>query len=274
MAGVAVAVVLVAGVAVGVPLGLLSRGGGSTPSRNASLAPSPASSAVAQARALYQQALVAANGSAGFHYVAVSSGGGNGNQKIVGDAGRDGGTQLITMDSTYGPEQFSLVLVAGTVYFQGNGPALRDQLGVPAANTAGLTGKWIAVSSGDGPYAIVAPGITVTDQVQETVLDPTSTTPVGSGTARIVGTVPTQQGSSTGPAHLDIAAGSHLPIVYVAEVTSSGATTTSTVTFSAWGKTPSATAPSGAVAWSTLGASQPPGGYGSGGGTTSQTPQA
>jgi hypothetical protein len=145
---------------------------------------------------------------------------------------------------------------------------------VPAANAAGLTGKWISVASGDGPYSIVAPGITVTDQVQETVLDPTSTSQAASGAARIVGTVPTQQGASTGPAHLDIAAGSHLPITYVAAVTSSGATSTSTVTFSGWGKTPSATAPSGAVAWSTLGASQPPGGYGSGGGTTSQTPQA
>jgi hypothetical protein len=266
----AVAAVLIAGVGVGVPLGLLSRGGGSSPSSGAAPAPSAASAATVQARALYQRAITAANGSPGFHYVAVSTGP-NGTQRIEGDAGQDGGTQAITMGSTYGPEQFSLVLVSGTVYFQGNSPALQDQLGVPAANAPGLVGKWVSVSTGDGPYGIVAPGITVGDQVQETGLVPTSTTPNNTGT-RILGTVPAQQGA-TGPAHLDVASGTNLPIAYVAAETANGSTTTSTATFSKWGAAPSATASAGAVAWSTLGASQPPGGYGSGG-NTSQTPQA
>jgi hypothetical protein len=266
----AVAGALIAGAAVGVPLGLLSRGGGSSPSRSASPAPSAGGAAAVRARALYQQALAAAGSSRGFHYVAISTGA-NGNQRIAGDAGQDRGTQDITMGSTYGPEQFSLVLVSGTVYFQGNGAALQDQLGVPAANAPGLAGKWISVSTGDGPYGIVAPGITVADQVQETALVPTSTRQNNSGT-RILGTVPAQQGAS-GPAHLDIASGTHLPTSYVAAVNASGTSTTSTTTFSKWGTAPSATAPPGAVAWSTLGASQPPGGYGSGG-NTSATPQA
>ena len=266
----AVAGVLIAGVAIGVPLGLLSRGSGSGLSSRATPAPSAASAATVQARALYQEAIATANSSAGFHYVAVSTGA-NGTQRIAGDAGQDGGTQAITMGSTYGPEQFSLVLVSGTVYFQGNSPALQDQLGVPAANAPGLVGKWISVSSGDGPYGIVAPGITVGDQVQETGLVPTSTTQNNTGT-RILGTVPAQQGA-TGPAHLDVASGTRLPISYVAVVSANGTATTSTTAFTKWGTAPSATAPSGAVAWSTLGASQPPGGYGSGG-NTSATPQA
>jgi hypothetical protein len=39
---------------------------------------------------------------------------------------------------------------------------------------------------------------------------------------------------------------------------------TSTVAFSAWGKPVSVTPPSGAIAWSTVGAAMPPGGYGGG----------
>jgi hypothetical protein len=271
LAAAAVAGALIAGVGVGVPIGFLTRDSAPTPSSTASVAPSPASGAAAQARALYQQAIAAASASAGFHYVAVSHGG-IGNQTIAGDAGRDGGTQEITMDSTYGPEQFSLVLVGGTVYFHGNGPGLQDQLGVPAATAAGLVGKWISVSSGDGPYGVVAPGITVTDQVGETGLVPASSRTLSAGTQRISGTVPAQLGGS-GQAHLDIAASSHLPISYVSTLTGGGVTSSSTNTFSNWGNAPSVTAPSGAVAWSTLGASEPPGGYGTGGSAGSPTPQ-
>ena len=269
-AALAVAGTLIAGVAIGVPLGILTRGG-STPSPTASPAPTAASSAVVQARALYQQALSTANSSAGFHYVAVSKGP-DGNQTIDGRAGQSGGTQQITMDSTYGPEQFTLLLLNGTVYFQGNGPALQDQLGVPAANTATLVARLDLVASGDAPYSVVAPGITVADQVGETTLVPTSTNQVNSDTARVIGTIPPQQG--TGSAHLSVDSRTHLPISFVTTVTGNGSTTTSTVTFSGWGTAPSVSAPPTSVAWSTLGASQPPGGYGSGGHSASPTPQA
>jgi hypothetical protein len=40
----------------------------------------------------------------------------------------------------------------------------------------------------------------------------------------------------------------------------------SSTTFSNWGSAPNPSAPSGAVAWSTLNTAEPPGGYGSGGG--------
>ncbi len=265
---------LIVGGAVGLGIGLLTRGSASTPSSSASLSPSPASAAVVHARSLYRQALATANASPGFHYVAVTSGGGV-NQRFVGDAGQSGGTQAITTASTYGEEQFSLVLVSGTVYFQGNGPALRDQLGVPAVNTAGLAGRWISISSGDGPYGIVAPGITVADQVQETLLVPTSAQTTAGGDVRILGTVAGSRGSSDGTGHLDVAAESHLPTAYVVSISGGGGTTTtSTTTFSKWGTAPTVAAPAGAVAWSTLRASAPPGGYGSGGVGTSPTPPA
>jgi hypothetical protein len=275
---VALAVSLIAGVAIGVPVGLLTRGGHSTPANVTSPSSASAGGATVQARALYLQALAAMRGSAGFHYVAHSRFDAV-TQTTVGDAGQSGGRQVITIGGAAGTEQFTLVLVSGTVYFEGNVPALEDQLGMPAASAPSLQGKWVSVSNHDGPYGVLAIGIKVADQAQETTLDPTSTTPIGTpGSAnatRIVGTVPPPQGVPGETGHLDVAAGSHLPISYVSTVSVSGVTSTITATFSGWGTAPAASAPAGAVAWSTLGASAPPGGYGSGGGslTPSSTPQ-
>lgn len=277
MAAAVVAGAVVVGAAIAVPVILLGRGGASSPATGTSPGASPPSAAAAQARALYQQALAATRGSAGFHYVAVTSGAGS--QRIVGDAGPNGGRQDITDDTSYGHEQFTLLLVSSTVYFQGNAPALEDQLGVPAGSASSLDGRWISVSPGDGPYNVVAPGITVADQAQELPLVPASTEQVtlsgGAAATRIRGTIPAHQGVPAATAYLDVAGGSQIPIAYVSTLSAGSVSLTSTITFSKWGTAPSVSAPSASTAWSTLGASQPPGGYGSGGstGTPSPSPQ-
>lgn len=274
-----VAAVVVAGGA-GAAATLLTRNhnnsgssGGSTPHPSAS----PPSAAAAQARTLYQRAIAAMRAAPGFHYVSESSG--VANQRIEGDAGQGTGTQLITFDSTYGAEQFTLVLSNGTVYFQGNAPALQDQIGVSASAAPGLAGKWISVVRGDGPYNVLQPGITVSDQADETALVPGSSrqvsAPDGTTATRITGTVPPQQGAPAGTGYLDVAAGSGVPLEYVTSISANGVSLNGTATFSKWGTAPSVTVPTGATAWSTLGATPPPGGYGSGGGSgagASQTP--
>ena len=272
------ALAVIAGLAVGVPLGILTHGSnqGMSSSTGGSRSGSRASTA-AQAKALYARVVAAASGSAGCHYVSVASGDASG-QTIVGDAGPHGGTQLITLDSTYGHERFTLVLVNGVVYFQGNAAALQDQLGVPAASAPTVTTRWISVSSGDGPYGVVAPGITVGDQATEMALVPTSTLHVTAGggvdATRIFGTVPPQQGAPAGTGHVDVPAGTSLPLTYVDTVSGNGVTITSTTTFADWGRPPSLPAlPSNTIAWSKLGASMPPGGFGSGG-TLTPTPTA
>ncbi len=258
---------LIVGVAAGVSIGYATKGP-SSPSSTASPASNPGGSTASAARSLYQQVLAAARASAGCHYVSDSSG--VANQRIVGDAGSHGGTQLITLESNYGSEQFTLVLAGGIVYFQGNTPALQDQLGVPATSAPGLQGRWISVKGTDGPYGVIAPGITVADQAKQLTLVPTSTFQVTTGggvkATRIGGTVPPQSGAPAGKGHLDIAAGSRLPISYVTTVSISGVTLSTVTSFSAWGTASAPAAPSGAVAWSTLGASPPPNGYGNGGG--------
>lgn len=261
---------IIVGVAVAVPLTVLR-------SSNGSGTPSPAPSAGStQAISIYRQTLAAMRSTAGFHYVATVSGAGG--QRTVGDAGASSGRQDITLTSAYGDEKFTLLLVDKTVYFQGNVPAFEDQLGVPAAKASSLTGSWISVSTGDGPYPVLEIGITTGDQADETTLEPASvsqvTLPGGGSGLRLQGAVPPQQGAPGGTGQLDVAASDHRPITYSARITDGTTTVTSSVDFSSWAKAPSVSAPSGARRWSTLGASPPPGGYGSGGAPgASPTPQ-
>ena len=251
----------VVGAAVAVPLTVLNR------QPSSSTSPSPASGSAAQAATAYRQAMTAMRSAAGFHYVAVVNGGGN--QRTVGDAGQSGGRQDITLTSSFGAERFTLLLVDGTVYFQGNVPAFQDQLGVPASRASALQNSWVSVVKGDGPYAVLAVGITTSDQADETPLVPSSVTTVtvsGASALRVEGRVPPQQGAPPGTGHLDVAAKDHHALAYAARVSDGTTTVSSTVSFSDWGKAPSVSAPSGAVAWSSLPATPPPGGYGSGGG--------
>ena len=258
---VAVAVVVagvIVGVAIALPLTLLTRSSGGSKQ--------PATTTT-QALTIYRQALAVMRGAPGFHYVAAVNGGGS--QQTVGDAGHGAGRQEISVVSSFGTEHFTLVLSGGTVYFQGNVAAYQDQLGVDPARAANLQSSWIAVTNHDGPYSVLAPGITTSDQADETALEPSSMSKVavsGVSALRLQGTVPPQNGAPAGTGRLDVVAGSKQTLTYFASVSESGLTITSTVTFSAWGTAPSISAPPGAVAWSTLGATAPPGGYGNGGG--------
>jgi hypothetical protein len=270
----AIAATVLIGAVGGVAVAFATRSHQPSPAQGSSLPPGSTRPSTSQASALYQRALVAARASSGFAYVSVSTG--PQSETIAGVAGQLGGRQVITFDSSYGSEHFTLLLVGATVYFQGNTPAVEDQLGVAAANASKLAGKWVSVVSGNGPYRVLQPGITVADQAQEMPLVPSRLAPVtttGAPATRIVGSVPTQAGTSQ-PAHLDLNTASAIPLSYVAGfIVGNGTTGTTTTTFSQWGTAPSVSAPSGAVAWSTLVTSTPPGGYGNGG-TGSAAPSA
>lgn len=270
LAALAAILAILVGSAIGLAVGLASRHAVPAPAAAAPSSGAAGGSATA-ARQLYSELMQAAAASAGCHYVAVTSGGVS--QRFVGDAGRSSGTQVITMSSSYGAEQFTLVLANGIVYFSGNAASLQDQLGVPAAKAPSIAGTWISVTSADGPFGILDPGITVSSQLLETMLNPTSIQAREGGITRVVGTVPALAGAhATG--YLDVASASKLPASYVVTVTGRTATTTSTTTFSGWGTPPAVTPAPSAQAWSTLGASIPPGGYGQGGASSSQTPAA
>src|ERR1700682_2689621 len=164
-----IATVLI-GAAGGVAVAFVTRSKLSHPA-GGKLTPHPSTS---RASALYQRALSTIGGAAGFTYVSESTG--TLSETIAGVAGQLGGRQDITFNSSYGSEHFTLLLVGATVYFQGNTPAIEDQLGVAAAGAPALAGKWVSVVTGNGPYGVLQLGITAGDQAQLMLLVPTSTT--------------------------------------------------------------------------------------------------
>jgi hypothetical protein len=273
--GAAIAATVLIGAVGGVAVAFLTRsptavspGGGSpTP-----IPTTPADPAAGAASALYQNTLATMSAATGFHYTLTATG--PDSETFIGDAEQAGGHQSITFNASYGAEHFNLVLVGGTVYFQGNVPALEDQLGVAAAKAPALVNKWVSVVAGNGPYSVLQPGITTADQRTEVPMVPAASGPAttASGTAvtRITGTIPAQDGVPAATVLFDVLPGSNIPVDYQSTLSANGVVQTTSVTFTQWGTAVAVTAPSGAVAWSTLGVvSPPPGGYGSGGPTSS-----
>jgi hypothetical protein len=214
--------VVAAGIGVGGVL-LVRHIQGTQPGTPAPTARPGTSAGAAEARALYQQAVTATGASTGFHYVAVSTGADA--QTIVGDAGLTNGRQAITFVSNYGTEQFTLLLVGTTVYFQGNTPALQDQLGVSAATAPNLQKEWVSVVAGDGgaqgPYSVLQPGITSSSQSSQMPLSAQSSAKLtigGLSAIRISGVVPATPNVPAGTGSLVIAQNSDLPITYTSSV--------------------------------------------------------
>jgi hypothetical protein len=245
---VVLGVILIAA-AVGIPVVLLTR-----------------QSPEAQASSLYTTSMKMAGDSAGFHYVSTWTGGGEPETTYAGDAGQNDGTQVITEPSAFGNEKYDVLLAPDqTVYFEGNAPALEDELGVSASTAPGLAGQWVSVQPADGPYEAEQAGLTVASEVGISGFVAASTEQVtGAGGAkltRITGTVPASEYSSSATARVDISPSSDLPASFVISFSDG---TVNTVTFTGWGTAPSVPVPAGAVAWSTLTTSSPPDGYGSG----------
>lgn len=258
VAVVAVICVVALGAA-GVAVGVAASPGSSGPTQ--------ASSSNAATR-LLGQAVAATTAAGTFHYVAVAQGG-NTNQTTVGAAGRDSGTQRITFDSAaFGTEHFSLVLVSGVVYFEGNAAAIQDQLAVTSrAAAAAHAGRWIALQHSDRPYAALAEGITARSALTQIVIRPHTVSAVRSADGRRIwrlsGGLPPVQGQAVqGTAHLDIAATTKLPLSYASTTSTGGEQGTSGFTFSRWGSPVTVTAPSSSIPYSSISPSSGTGGSG------------
>ncbi len=222
------------------------------------LAPTPPATV---ARGLAKQAVAAGDAAGSFHYVQRSTEDGI-RDVIVGDAGPDGGQQLITQEGSSGTNVYRLRLVHGVVYFRGNRAAVIDQLGVPQARAAADVGRWISVRKGEGPYASFAAGITTKSnlsQLPETFVPLTSTTTSSSSppTTRISGGVSAGKGRQpVGTARLVVTTSSMLPRSFAANAITDVHLLLSWQ-FDRWGVPVHVPAPAGAVPYSSLGASSP-----------------
>jgi hypothetical protein len=238
--------------------------GGSTSTSTSTSAPTATTAPTAQgtssAGQLLQAALAAARRSGSFHYVSVSSSTGpqGGTQRTVGDAGPDGGRQVITD----GNQRFTVVVTGTSCYIEGNAAALTANLGLSATTAAAHAGRWISLAPADPPYAAVYAAVTASsalaDNITMTARQERPVTTAGRRRIRtVVGVItPVHVAGQTiaikGTATLAVAVASHLPIRYAQRGTVDRQRTTSELTFSRWGERVTVTAPTGAVPYSSL----------------------
>jgi hypothetical protein len=211
------------------------------------------------ASSLFKSALAAAESSGSFHYTELSTTDGTPDD-ITGDAGPDGGRQVITTTGSSGRDVFDLRLVKGVVYFRGNRPAVIDQLGVTATKAGADVDRWVAVRKGEAPYATFAAGITASSnlsQLPKTFVPATSAK--ASGTTRIDGGLDAGKNrAAVGTADMVIDSATSLPESLDAQASGTdNARVDLQWTFSHWGETVKVTAPPKAVAYSSLGAKAP-----------------
>lgn len=226
-----------------------------------------------QAQAAFNRAMAAARRSGSFHYSETSGGAGQ-SETIVGNAGKNGGTQTITQ----GSDTFHLVLVGSTVYFNGNAAAMADPtvLNAPAAVATKDAGKWISVPRSAGAaWQSFEVGITTGSNLSQlgsgsqglgfTGTKVTSGTTGGTATTVIHGTLRADTGDATNDAILTVDSATNLPMSFTASASGAGGNQQLDWRFDHWGLAVHPTAPANAIPYSSLGAS-PPTSAGSGGG--------
>jgi hypothetical protein len=230
---------------------------------NTTVSTVPGSSSSPAATQILRTALAAAKRVGTFHYVATSSvtGPQGYTQKTLGEAGVDSGRQVITLAA----QRFVVLVVGSACYLKGNAAALMANLGLPSSTASAHVGQWISLTHADGPYASVYAAVTASsalaDNITITPRHQLRDTRIGGRSVQVItgaiAPLPGAGGQSQTPkgtATLAVrAGGSHLPVRYTERGSIAKQKSVSTVTFTGWGDTVNITAPSGAVAYSSLG---------------------
>jgi hypothetical protein len=215
-----------------------------------------------QARALFRTTLAAAARQRSFHYVSRYVSGGA-TQTTIGDAESSSGRQVITI----GHDSFTVLVIGSACYFRGDAREIADQLGLSPSASSAHANQWISLAPGDSPYPSVSVAVTSGSALAANIafrpLHYTGGTNL-SGTAvlgitgpmtnvNVNGSVQRAKGTA---ALYAASARPHLPARYSQRGTVDGQSGTFAMTFSRWGERVPLHAPSGAVAFSSLGPSR------------------
>lgn len=188
------------------------------------------------------------------HYVLQASGQSQA-QTITGDAGRNQGIQTVKT----GADEVEVEVVGNLAYLQGNAGGLQHTIGMTAAAAGQYAGRWISVSPSDTLYRPITQAVTLRGVF--TQLTPSgslvkSTPGIVSGheVIGVRGGLPgTSQGGVNGDAVLYVStASATLPVGFTGQATSGSKKVTDVGAFSRWGEPLHLTAPSGAVAYSSI----------------------
>ena len=162
------------------------------------------------------------------------------------DSGPAIGHQMITIDGAHA----EAIVIGGVAYARGDGAAVVNRFGLPAADEWRLANQWILFSGDDAAFSDVSSGVTLRSELGELTLG--GTLQVGAPTVidgvqavPITGAVTSANGNAPGTGTLYITPGSHtLPVEMDVRAVDG---TTSRVRYSQWGVAVALSAPAGAV---------------------------
>ena len=219
-------------------------------------------SPTAVASGLVGKAVSAATEAGSFHYVEISTANGH-YSRFVGDAGANGGVQHIRTTGKSGTDAFTLYLVGGVVYFNGNVPAVVDQLYVPATKATAVAGHWVKVVRGEAPYKTLAEGITAKSNISQltSTFAATSSAAVPGASppsTRVEGSVRATGHVLPGQATLTMATATSLPERFTALAGTATAHLEMRWTFNHYREKVPVHTPKTSQPWSSLGAKPPP----------------
>ncbi|HEY6960512.1 MAG TPA: hypothetical protein VI408_01345 [Gaiellaceae bacterium] len=189
---------------------------------------------------VYKHALLDASRQHSVHYVSTSTISGA-KEVMVGDALADRGIQRITFTKGGATGHVVVVVANHAAYVRGDAFALREYMGLSAAQAAKFTGKWFVLKPPAGAYRVVAEAVTFPSFVLELAM-PGPYTSVPHGVRSSV-----TRGGKTATVTLYVTPGSApLPAKQVA----SGPTGTVTTVMGRWNEQVSVVAPPGAIPFS------------------------
>ncbi len=188
------------------------------------------------------------------HYV-LSAVEGTSSQTISGDASLTEGQQSVVQ----GAQHIQVVYVGGVAYVQGNASGLSSAMGFASTVATNYANKWIAVHSTDSLFKSIVSAVTLAGTLAQlnptgtlTVTEPT--TVAGLQAVGVKGGLPgTPQSGVTGSTTLFVAASDPtVPLKFSGTAAQGSQHVTDKGTFSDWGKPLHLTAPTGAVAFSSV----------------------
>jgi len=212
----------------------------------------PAGAATPSAQSTYDATIKAVT-QKGVHFVSVAKQSGT-TLRVVGDTGVSSGTQSLTVTHGSTVEHMHAMVVGSTGYVQANSTALRNVIGLSAANSKKYANKWLSFPTSNGTLASLVVGLKNSEVASGIKMNGPFTydkpqTVAGHKTLAVRGTASTQSGSKIPVVLYVNATGTPKPIE---QVTNPGAAKSSsniegTVTFSNWGENSKETAPAHTV---------------------------
>jgi hypothetical protein len=199
-------------------------------------------------------ATAAAKKAGSAHYV-LSAVQGKQSQTISGDASQTEGRQSVVQAT----QRIQVVYVGGIAYVQGDSGGLTSAMGMTASVAKTYADKWIAVHSSDSLYKSIVSAVTLGGTLEQ--LNPSGkltlthvTTVGGKQAIGVKGGLPgTPQSGVTGTTTLFVSASKPtVPLRFSGTANEGSQHVVDTGTFTNWGKPLDLTAPTGAVAFSSL----------------------